>query len=107
MRCQQGTVLPLTVAIALLASISAYTILMMARAQALQARFYRERTLARYAAEAGIVWAMQRLWNDPAWSSGAGTDFTTPEGVAVDIVMPSCALTPCERRQLQAIVTYQ
>jgi Tfp pilus assembly protein PilX len=90
---------------ALLAGIAAYSVLQMMIAEARQARFYRERMRARYAAEAGIVWAQQRLWDNEAWSSGVGTDFTLPDGTTVDVVMAPCGAS-CFPRDITSEVTW-
>jgi hypothetical protein len=73
-----------------LASISAYAVLMLARSQALQARFYRERVRGRYTAEAGIVWAQQRLWNDPTYCGSP--DPPVMDGLAIDVSVTNCGV---------------
>ena len=103
---ERGVVLAAVVITALICAVAAYTVLLMATSRARQAKFYRERDAARYAAEAGMIWAReQKLWTDPRWSSGPGTDVTI-NGFDVDIVLPACASSPCETRTLQAKVIY-
>ncbi|MBI2495743.1 MAG: hypothetical protein HYW10_04165 [Candidatus Omnitrophica bacterium] len=61
---------------------------------------------ARYAAEAGLVWAQQQLWVTPT-SSFAGNPDITIGGIGVDItVNPPCGATPCPPQTLQARVSY-
>ena len=52
---------------ALMSAIAIYTVMSLALSQARQAQFYQERLVARNASEAGIVWAQQRLWEDPTY----------------------------------------
>ena len=92
---------------ALLCAVAAYTILLIATSQARRAKIFQERYAARYAAEAGLVWAKEQLWSDSTWSSGVGppADLTI-NGFDVDIDLPPCTATPCETRQLKAKVIY-
>ena len=63
---------------------------------------------ARYAAEGGIAWAMQRLMKDPQRPFPEGDVDLQLNGMNVDIVLPPCptAGTPCRDRKLQAKVVY-
>ncbi len=104
---KRGAVLTFTLVMAFLFAVAAYADIMMALSQAEQARFFKERPAARYASESGVVWAMQRLWQDPTWSSAAGNvDFTMPDGTPVDVIIPPCVNNPCEDRAIQAKVAY-
>ena len=80
---RKGVVLMITVMTAIVCAIAAYAMLQVAVAEARQAVFYRDRTVARYAAEAGLVWAQQRLWADPAENS-AGRCFNANPDLALD-----------------------
>ena len=99
----RGAILPIVAGTALLCAIAAYAILIMTLAQAKHTAFYRERTRARYAAEAGIVWAQQRLFISPTWGGG-----TLPiDGINVAVtVAPPCGAPPCPLQTIQAAVMY-
>ena len=110
---ERGAILGLVTVMALACAIASYTVLMMAGSDVRQGGFYEGRTESRYAAEAGLIWAMQQLWVDPYWQSAAGTTDVTVDvngrPVNVDIIMPSCGVvapTPCPSRSLQAKVVY-
>lgn len=107
LRNERGAVLTFTLVMAFLFAVAAYADIMMAVSQAEQSRFWKERPKARYASESGIVWAMQRLWEDPTWSSPAGNvDFTMPDGTPVDVIVAPCSNNPCEDREISAEVAY-
>ncbi len=86
-------------------SAAAYAILFVAVSQAKQATALKDRTQSRYAAEAGIVWAMQRLMLDPTlrFTLGAGPDPPNLNGYSLD-VYDNCpvAPAPCDNRSLSA-----
>ncbi len=113
---EQGAVLGLVIVTAAVFMVAAFAALTMALSRAQVANTIGvDRLRATYSAEAGIVWAMQRLWANPAWSSGAGVDLTVPsdldgngviaagEGLAVDVLYTPCGVPPCT---LQARVVY-
>ena len=103
---ERGFALAATVITALLCAVAAYVVLLIATSQARRAKVFQERYAARYAAEAGLVWAKeQKLWTTPTWSSGAGADVTI-NGFNVDINLPPCTATPCEARKFEAKVVY-
>ena len=110
MRNERGMALGFVLIIALLGAIAAYAILMLAISQARHSAFSQERPSARYAAEAGLVWARQRLWEDPTSCFPANPDLSVDadgDGTAetnVDIVASSCGAT--DRRTLTAQVVY-
>ena len=106
---------------ALIFSLAAFAVLVMALARAQQNNpLDPSRLRARYAAEAGIVWATYELWNDPRWDSPPGwagpprdiavdTDADGKAETKVDLIMPACVTkskVDCEDRKLQAFVTY-
>ena len=104
---ERGVILGVAIAIALLASIAAYTVLQIGMYQARHAEFYRDHTASRYAAEAGLVWAQQNLYANPTW--GGGTLPVAVGGANVNVVVtvnPPCAVAPCPGRTVQAKVTY-
>jgi Tfp pilus assembly protein PilX len=63
---ERGAVLVIVMISALVAAIVAYAELFVSASQAKHARFYRERTDARYLAEAAIVIAREKLFNEAA-----------------------------------------
>ena len=101
LRNGRGAALWIVIVTALICSVAAYTMLMMAVSQARRGQFYANRTKARYAAEAGLVWAMQRLWQAPT-NFTAGTTDVTVDGMNVDVI-GACNPGPCT---LQAKVMY-
>jgi hypothetical protein len=108
----RGMVLGVVILTAVVFAIVAFGALTVALGGGQRAKqFHHERLRARYAAEAGVVWAMQQLWADPSWFSEAGgpPDFRLDDGtskVDVDLVIPPCTLAPCENRRLEARVVY-
>ena len=99
---KRGAVLAVVVGVAIVAAIAAYAILLMVLAQGRHARFYRERLRARYAAEAGIVWAQQRLWRDPTYCGSPGPPAI--EGLAVTVTISDC--TAGSAKVIAAQATY-
>jgi Tfp pilus assembly protein PilX len=85
---ERGAALTITIMIALITAIALYAILMMASSQARQAAFTASRLRARYAAEIGLVWAQQRLRDNPAYCGDP--DPPVVGGVAIDVVMTDC-----------------
>ena len=75
-RTTRGAILAVVMITSLVASIAAYTVLMLAVSQGRQGRFFRTQTTARYLAEAGMVIAKERLQANPIWCGG-----TEPGGV--------------------------
>ena len=66
---------------ALVFSIAAFGVLTMAVSRVQQINYLSEnRIRARFAAEAGLVWATQRLWVNTSWPPGCipGTDQAAP-----------------------------
>ena len=109
---EKGSALAITIGMALICSIAAYTILFIARAQVGPAQVFRERLRARYAAEAGVVWAQTQLWQNPSQSFPAGdVDFTFTDArgvINVDVIVPPCPVGSCYgyRREVRAKVVY-
>jgi Tfp pilus assembly protein PilX len=103
---ERAAVLGLALLASVLASIMAFTVLQVAMSQARIGQFYYDRTRSRYAAEAGIVWAQQRLRADPAFTDLLdGTADIVLDGIGVDVGVPGCAPAPC-RQTIQAKVVY-
>lgn len=101
---------------AVMFSLAAYAMLNMSLSRTQSVRSNVDRYRARYAAEAGMVYAMQKLWVKSDWSSGQGwiqnedleldTNADNTLDTKVDIIIAPCAQTPCEMRRLQAQVVY-
>jgi Tfp pilus assembly protein PilX len=112
---QRGAVLGIVVLSSIVFSVAAFAVLqtVMARAQIIHHR--QETQHARFAAEAGLVWAMQKLWAGATASPpiaecfGSTADVSidtdgdgTPE-TPVDIIVSDCS-DPMADRTLQAKV---
>ena len=91
MRQERGTVLAVAILTAIVCSIAAYLVLFLAISQARHARFYHQRVRARYATEAAIVWAQQRLWVDPPLCSQNWINAPAMEGYQVQVKVTNCA----------------
>lgn len=116
---ERGAILLIAVMAALLSSVAAYALLMIAMSQTRHEKSIVQRTRARYAAEAGIIKAMQCLWVNPRWSAtGAldctggtcsiGRDLCGFNGFDVNIELEPCPAlpAPCPMRTLRARVQY-
>ena len=87
----RGMILGMVIMMAVIGSIASYGVLQIAVNQSLHARFHGERTRARYAAEAGIVWAQQQLWNDPTYCGDPDPPPAQFDGIVVDVIVsPPC-----------------
>ena len=106
----RGAALGIVIMIALVCGVASYFVLFLATSEARHSRFFHERAVARQAAEAGLVIAMQRLWGDPAYCGAGGTGnetFNIPAGadlIPVTISISDC--NPANRKQLSARVDY-
>lgn len=93
-RHRRGVILVVVVVFALLASVGVMAALIIATSQARRSQIYKDRTRALYAAEAGIVWASQKLWVDPAfcWDDSATFSNGDPliNGIAVKVTVTNC-----------------
>ena len=100
---------------ALVFSVALFAVLNMSLSHQQASSYNYSRYRSRYAAEAGMVWAMQKLWANPTWGSAAGwtsgsdplidTDGDGTPETQVDIIIPPCT-QPCPSRTLQAKVVY-
>ena len=116
----RGVALGIVVVIALVCAVAAYVVLMAATSEARRAKFFRERTEARHLAEAGLVVAMQKLWNEsvtpyppgcPAGGTATATEAVDTNGNGVDASDPTVAVTVVNcgvgnQHTLQATVSY-
>ena len=106
----RGMVMGFAILTAFLAALSSYVMLQLVVSGAQHARYYRNRSISRYAAEAGLVWAQQQMWSGLGGCFGANPDIqidhdgnvATPP-INVDIIATPCP--PAETR-LTAVVTW-
>ena len=105
---QRGMILGLVIVTAFIAAVAAYTILVVAASQARQGRFWRERFRSRYAAEAGVVWAMERLWADPTYCGTPDPPPFDTNGDGVPDATVDVSVTGCggASRTLSAVVVF-
>ena len=97
----RGIVLGTVVMMAVLFAIGAFAALMTALTRMRITGSERQNFEARYAAEGGLVYAMQRLWVNPAYSGGSQTIGTKAVVITVDPCSPP---TPC--KVVKATVTW-
>ncbi len=67
MRNDRGAVLGITIMTALICGIAAYAVLFTSVSEARHTKFMKGRVGARYLSEAAIVYARERLWQNPAF----------------------------------------
>lgn len=116
MKRERGMVLGIVVVMAVVASAAAFAALNVALSRARRPGvFATERYLrARYAAEAGVVWAAQQLWGNPTECFAAPVDHSVDDdadpgtpAIPVDIVATPCpTASPANEVVLRAVVTY-
>jgi hypothetical protein len=106
MRNERGVVLGLIIITSVIFGIAAFGILLLAMSRLRQSKYLGEdRLRAGYAAEAGLVMAMQELWVDPA--DCAFGPYTITDGTNNTTV--TVTATPCPggaASKLQAKVTW-
>lgn len=93
--------------LALVASAGAYAAVMTAYSQIRTSRLWRERTKARYLAEAALVIAQQRLWLSPGYCGGTVQVDTNGDQVGdtpVAVTVSNCGAG--NRHEIRARVTY-
>ena len=106
---RRGISLGVVILTSVVFSIAAYAILFMMMGLKQRSRFYEQNIRVRYATEAGMVWATQRLWVSPNECFNGNPDFfidddanpLTPD-IGVDIIRNPCA----GNSTLQAKVIY-
>lgn len=103
---ERGIALGVVVVMAMVFAVGAFGTMMLSTSRGQVSGLQAHRLKAQYAAEAGLVTAMQKLWGNPEWSSPAGDVDLSVNGLDVDIILPGCAETPCENRALKATVLY-
>ena len=101
---EHGIVLGIVIMTAVIFSIAAYAMLMTAMNQRQRAKeFDVDRLRARYAAEAGLVWAQERLWADPTFCVGS-PPFNPINGLTVTVTVSGPCPGPTHK--ITARVTY-
>lgn len=111
---ERGAALGMVVVIAVCFSIAAFTALILALSRTRTKDFYKRRVVAHYAAEAGLVWAMQRLWVDSSECFHGPNDFTVPDPdgagplqpITVQITVPPPCTPFTVNKVLEATVTF-
>ncbi len=83
----RGGALIAVIVTALIASVAAFAALMMAMSQSQSAKLQQDRLVARYAAEAGLVWAQQQLWDEQAFWSNPAHPCTDPGTEGTNVVL--------------------
>lgn len=115
MKNDQGLALGIVILFAFVFGVAALAALTVGLSRVQSSQEFGNRVQGRYAAEAGLVWAMQKLYDTPTWNSPAGAidlpldvngNGTIDAGEGVDIILAPCGATPCEERTLQAKVVY-
>ena len=102
-KSEQGVVLGMVIIAAIVFSIAAYAMLSVAMSHRQRVKeFDVDRLRARYAAEAGLVWAQEQLWANPAFCGGA-PPFNPINGLNVAVAVSNCG---GPTHQLTASVTY-
>ncbi len=76
---RSGMVLGMSIILAVLFALVAYSNLLLAISQAEQTRFFKSHPTAKYAAEAGIVIARERLMANPNYCGPGGTGTWTQQ----------------------------
>ena len=104
----RGAVLLVAIVTGMIIAISAYGIITLVGGGLRRAKAFQERVPARYAVEAGLVYALQQLEEDPRWSAPSpGGHDETIDGIPIKIFMEACTTDPCEDRPIQVTATYE
>lgn len=103
---ERGVALGVVIMMSLVFAAVSMGALMLSSSRSQTSSLQAHRLKAQYAAEAGLVWAMQRLFTDPSQAFASGDTDVTMNGVDVDVILPACSSTPCETRPLQAKAVY-
>ena len=100
---QRGLVLGMVILSALMFSAAAVAVLNLSATSSYTADRQANRLQARYAAEAGLVWAMQHLWVDDAYCGDP--DPSPINGCTVNIEVTNC--NDKNNRQIRATANCQ
>ncbi|MBI3324228.1 MAG: hypothetical protein HYZ92_03015 [Candidatus Omnitrophica bacterium] len=100
---RSGFALAAVIMMAVIFSVFAYGVLSMVLGARQRAQFHETRLRAKYATEAALVWAQQRLWRNNGECFPGPSNFTI-DGIVVDVIVtPTCTAS---NRQLSARVSY-
>ncbi len=100
---ERGAILAIVIMAAVVFAIAAFALLTITLSSRKQARdVHQQRVRAHYAAEAGLVWAMQRLWVNPAYCGSPGPPQI--DGMTVTVTVSNCGAGNVHT--LQATVSY-
>ncbi len=88
MNNRRGMALGVVILSAVVFSIAAFVMLTMAMSQARLRNLSERRFRAKYVAEAGLVWAMEQLWANPAYCGVP--DPPALQGLNADVTVTNC-----------------
>jgi type II secretory pathway component PulK len=107
MKNERGIALAVVLLATILCAGGTIAMVVMTTGSSQRARGYRERLQAQYAAEAGLVWAMQQLWRDNDYCNQADpADPPAINGMTVDIRVKNPTDCGTKTVALQARVAY-
>ena len=104
---ERGMVLGIVLLSSIVFSIASLAMFTLAMSHTQASHHETEKLRARYAAEAGLVRAMEKLWNDPAYCGEAWSIDTNGDGTAettMTITVTNCGAG--NTRTISAKVTY-
>ena len=104
----RGIALGVVLMTAVIFSVAAFAVLTMALSGQQRLKVLsKDHLSAQYAAEAGVVWVMQRLWNDPTYCAN-NTPLPSPpnpiNGLTVNVTVTNCGAN--NPHQINAKVIY-
>ena len=85
-----AAVLVLLVIGAIVFAVMAYAVLAVSVSKKDLSHFEEDRARARYAAEAGMIWAYQKLWADPTYCNSVPSPQVTLNGLKVGVLITNC-----------------
>lgn len=88
MKGERGLILGILMIMSFVLSTAAFAMLSVGVGRANTSGRVKDRAQARYAAEAGLVWAMQRLWASPGYCGEL--DPPALGGLTVDVTVTNC-----------------
>lgn len=114
---ERGMALGIVIFSAIVFSVASFAVLNVAMSRAQTSTFQEGRVRARYAAEAGLVWARERLWADPGFPNfcipgGFSLPFDSDGNGVIDapydfVIITATDCSPTRSpRTLQAKVTF-
>ena len=100
---ERGVALGMVIVMALIFAVAAFGVMTLSVSRSQTSALQAHRLKAQYAAEAGLVWGMQRLWRDQTYCGE--TDPPTLNGLNVDVTVTNCG--PGNTHTLSAKVLYE